>query len=489
MKTWTKRFFYSLLFLISILLFVSYSCSTSKTGSSKTAFADTSPEVIIGKDNLAVLEAMQGAFRSIASQVLPSVVELDVVETRQRQQFSFGDLFDFFNRGEDSKNGTQEYEASGMGSGVVVRKIGNIYYVLTNNHVAGSAKQISIKLNDGRIFTGTLVGKDERKDIALVSFETKEDVRVAQLGDSDLVQQGDICFAMGTPLGYFSSITQGIVSATGRAGTYVNNISDFIQTDAAINQGNSGGPLVNIYGEVIGINTWIASQSGGSQGLGFAIPINNIKRAIDDFIATGEVTYGWMGVSLVEINDEYKEDLGVKGQNGAFLSSIFLTSPAAKAGMQAGDYVISLNGKAVKSVDQLVRDVGDIPVGKEAEFRLIRGKKEMTLKVKIEKRDEKMVSDSSKLWPGFIANPITDEIRTRLSLDKKIAGVVISNLEAKSPAAAMRLQAGDIITAVNDKAVKNLAEFYAALDTVGQKEIWFDVYSNGHTLTTTRYKF
>ena len=154
-------------------MFVSYSCSTSKTGSSKTAFADTSPEVIIGKDNLAVLEAMQGAFRSIASQVLPSVVELDVVETRQRQQFSFGDLFDFFNRGEDSKNGTQEYEASGMGSGVVVRKIGNIYYVLTNNHVAGSAKQISIKLNDGRIFTGTLVGKDERKDIALVSFETK----------------------------------------------------------------------------------------------------------------------------------------------------------------------------------------------------------------------------------------------------------------------------------------------------------------------------
>jgi S1-C subfamily serine protease len=279
------------------------------------------------------------------------------------------------------------------------------------------------------------------------------------------------------------------VSATGRTGTYVNNISDFIQTDAAINQGNSGGPLVNIYGEVIGINTWIASQSGGSQGLGFAIPINNIKRAIDDFIATGEVTYGWMGVSLVEINDEYKEDLGVKGQNGAFLSSIFLTSPAAKAGMQAGDYVISLNGKAVKSVDQLVRDVGDIPVGKEAEFRLIRGKKEMTLKVKIEKRDEKMVSDSSKLWPGFIANPITDEIRTRLSLDKKITGVVISNLEAKSPAAAMRLQAGDIITAVNDKAVKNLAEFYAALDTVGQKEIWFDVYSNGHTLTTTRYKF
>lgn len=489
MKTWTKRFFYSLIFLISILLLVSYSCSTSKTSSSKTAFADTSPEVIIGKDSLAVLEAMQGAFRSIASQVLPSVVELDVVETRQRQQFSFGDFFDFFNRGNDSNDKNQEYEASGMGSGVVVKKQGNTYYVLTNNHVAGSAKQISIKLNDGRIFTGTLVGKDERKDIALVSFETKEEVRVARLGDSDTVQQGDICFAMGTPLGYFSSVTQGIVSATGRAGTYVNNISDFIQTDAAINQGNSGGPLVNIYGEVIGINTWIASQSGGSQGLGFSIPINNIKRAIDDFIATGEVVYGWMGVSLTEINEEYKESLGVKGKTGAFVSSIFLTSPAAKAGMQAGDFVLSLNGKAVKSVDQLVRDVGDIPVKNDAVFELIRGKKQITVKVIIEKRDEKMVSDSSKLWPGFIASPLNDEIRSRLSLDKKIEGVIISNLEAKSPAAAMRLQAGDVITAVNDKPVKNLSEFYAALDTLGQKEIWFDVFSDGHTLTTTRYKF
>lgn len=360
---------------------------------------------------------------------------------------------------------------------------------LTNNHVAGSAKEISVKLNDGRTFTGKLVGGDDRKDIALVSFEAKEDIPVAVLGDSDTVKPGDIAFAMGTPLGYYSSVTQGIVSAIGRAGTDVNNISDFIQTDAAINQGNSGGPLINIYGEVIGINTWIASQSGGSQGLGFSIPINNVKRAIDDFISGGQVVYGWIGVSLVEITDLYKDALGVKNKKGAFVSMIYLDSPAAKGGMQAGDYVLSLNGKEVKSVDQLVRDVGDIRAGEEARFVVVRGSKEVNLTVKIEKRDNSVLTNSSKLWPGFVASPITDDIRTSLKLDKSISGVVVINLEAKSPAAAMRLQTGDVITAVNDKKITTISEFYEALVTLKQKEIWFDVYSEGHSMTTAKYKF
>lgn len=294
---------------------------------------------------------------------------------------------------------------------------------------------------------------------------------------------------MGTPLGYYSSVTQGIVSATGRAGTDVNNISDFIQTDAAINQGNSGGPLVNIYGEVIGINTWIASQSGGSQGLGFSIPINNVKRAIDDFISNGQVVYGWMGVSLVEITDDYKKELGVDNKKGAFVAMIYLDSPAAKGGIQAGDYILSLNGRDVKSVDQLVRDVGDLRAGEEARFNVIRGKKETPITVKIEKRDNTIITNSTKLWPGFMASPVTEDVRTQLKLDKSIKGVLITNIEAKSPAAAMRLQSGDVITAVNDKKVSNIAEFYSALDTLKQKEIWFEVYSEGHTMTTSKYKF
>ena len=262
-----------------------------------------------------------------------------------------------------------------------------------------------------------------------------------------------------------------------------------IQTDAAINQGNSGGPLVNIYGEIIGINTWIASQSGGSQGLGFAIPINNVKKAISDFISDGKVTYGWMGVSLTSLDKDYEKALGSDGKKGAFVAQIFLNSPAAKGGIQAGDFIIALNGKNVKDVDQLVRDVGDLRVGETADFTVIRGGKELHVRVKIEGRDDSVVTDNSKLWPGFMAHPITEEIRKEMKLDNSVKGVIVTNVQAKSPAAALRIQNGDIITAVNGKNVTNVSEFYNELVTK-QKEIWFTIYtSEGHKIETSRYRF
>lgn len=491
MKKWEKNLLAIITFVLLAFVLFSFSCNSSSNGkSANTAFADTNPAIAIAGDSLAVAEAVQNVFRSVADAVLPSIVQLDVVEKRTVQSPSFnGFPFEFF-FGPSGEGETREYEQAGLGSGVIVRKDGNKYYVLTNNHVAGSANEISVKLHDGRVFSAELVGADERKDIALVVFETEEeDITVAILGDSDKIQTGDICFAMGTPLGYFSSVTQGIISATGRSGNEIGNVSDFIQTDAAINQGNSGGALVNIYGEVIGINTWIASQSGGSQGLGFSIPINNVKKAIDDFISSGKVTYGWMGVSLVEIDAEYKEALGVGDHVGAFASQIFIGSPAQKAGMMAGDYVIELNGKEVKDVDQLVREVGDLPVGETANFVVLRGGKEVKLSVKIESRDTEVVADNSKLWPGFIAAPIDDSIREQLELDKKVKGVVVTNVQPKSPAAILRLQNGDVITAVNGKTVTNLSEFYNAMDFDENKEIWFDVYTEGHTISTSRYKF
>ena len=491
MKKWTKYIAGTVIAVFMSFILFSFSCSSTESKkSAKTAFADTTPAVSIPADSLAVTEAVQNVFRAVSTGVLPSIVELNVVEKKTIQTPSFnGFPFNFFFGEQDDQGETREYEQQGLGSGVIVRKKGKTFYVLTNNHVAGSANQISVKLNDGRTYEAKLVGADDRKDIALVSFETTdEDIKVATLGDSDTVQTGDICFAIGTPLGYYSSVTQGIISATGRSGNGIGNISDFIQTDAAINQGNSGGALVNIYGEVIGINTWIASQSGGSQGLGFAIPINNVKKAIDDFISTGKVTYGWMGVSLVEINEKYKEALGVGKHVGAFASQIFIGSPAQKAGMQAGDFVIELNGKPVKDVDQLVREVGDLTVGEIANFTVLRGGKEIKLNVKIENRNTEVVSDNSKLWPGFIAAPIDDSVREQLQLDKNIDGVIVTNIQPKSPAAIMRLQNYDVITAVNDQKVSNLSEFYNALDLTGNKEIWFDVYSEGHTISTPRYK-
>ncbi len=477
--------------------FVALSCRRVEVkGTADTAFAETprSAAVSIPRDALNVVEALQSSFRAISSGVLPSVVEIDVTEKTTVSSSPFDDLPFFFfgvpNQGERGGR-TRERVQQGLGSGVIVRRAENTFYVLTNNHVAGKADEIKVKLNDGREFGAKLVGADERQDIALVSFESKdnEGIVVAKLGDSDAVQTGDICLAMGAPLGYSQSVTQGIVSATGRSGTQIGNMNDFIQTDAAINQGNSGGPLVNIYGEVIGINTWIASNSGGSVGLGFSIPINSIKRAIDDFISKGKISYGWLGVSLADITDNYKEALGIKGQNGAFASQVFLDSPAHLGGMQAGDFIIELNGRAVKGQNDLVREVGYLPAGETANFKVIRGGKTVSLSVKITERTKDAGNDNAKLWPGFIASPLTDEVRKELKIDDKVKGVAVSNVLEKSPAAALRIQNGDVITAVNDKKVTNVSEFYDALDLSKNKEIWFDVYNEGHTISTGRYKF
>ncbi|MBO4859793.1 MAG: Do family serine endopeptidase [Treponema sp.] len=462
-----------------------------------SAFADPPKKATSSKEALSIVEALQTTFRSVSDTLLPAVVEVDVTETKTYND-PFGGMtspFEWFfgnpNQNDDSNKKQRQYESKGLGSGVIVRNAGNTYYVLTNNHVAGSATKISIKLNDEREFEGKLVGTDERMDIALVSFESKDkSIPVAKLGDSDSVRPGDICMAFGAPLGYSQSVTQGIISAVGRSESHMSAISDYIQTDTAINQGNSGGPLVNIYGEVIGINTWIASQSGGSQGLGFAIPINNIKNSIDSFIKNGKVIYGWVGVSLVDVSKEWKQELGVDGMDGAFAAEVFTNSPAFKGGIKPGDFIVELNGKKVKSTNQLVREVGTLEAGTTASFVVIRGGvKQAPITVKIEERAKDSEIQNSKMWPGFIAAPLTDETREQLKIDdKRVEGVVVTNVEEKSPAASLRLQNGDVITAVNGTTVKNLAEFYNELANA-KKSVNFDIYSNGGTITTGTYKF
>lgn len=491
MKLWTKRIVLSASVAVLSFVLISFSCAkTPVKGTAGTVYAESDSGEIVSKESLKVIEALQNSFRSISNRLLPAVVEVDVIETKTVTD-PFQDFRHFFfGMPEQEEQGKKrQYEQKGLGSGVIVRRTGDTIYVLTNNHVAGGATKITVKLNDSREFEAKLVGADARMDIALLSFTSSDkSIPVAKLGDSDAVQTGDICLAMGAPLGYSQSVTQGIVSAKGRSGNGIGNINDFIQTDAAINQGNSGGPLVNIYGEVIGINTWIASQSGGSQGIGFAIPINNIKNAINSFISKGKIVYGWLGVSLLEANKEYKEALGVEKETGALATQLFIGSPAQKAGMQPGDFIVSLNGHSVKDVDQLVREVGLLEAGVTANFEIIRNGKKVALPVKIEERSEKVSSDNGKLWPGFIAVPITEKVRKDMELENKVKGVVVSNVMEKSPAAALRLQNGDVITAVNGKSVTDLKSFYTELATA-DKAVNFDIYSNGGTITTGTYKF
>ena len=285
------------------------------------------------------MENFQNTFRKVSAESLPWVVEIDVVEvTTRTAQSDNGIPWNFFfgnpqgNGNPEGEEGVeQEYRNPGLGSGFIVQQKGNDYYVVTNNHVAGKADEISIKMDNGDEYEAELVGADERKDLALLKFTSRKKLPVATLGDSDSLYVGDWVLAIGSPFGYKSSVSAGIISALGRQNGPDGNINDFIQTDAAINQGNSGGPLVNMNGEVIGINTWITTSTGGSIGLGFSIPINNVKRSVEDFIEHGEVQYGWLGVSIGDLSEEVSKDMAVdEEKSGAFVYQVFSNSPAAE---------------------------------------------------------------------------------------------------------------------------------------------------------------
>ena len=450
--------------------------------------ADLAPPTV--KAAIAQAEAVQTAFNYVADTVKPSIVELDVTITQTQQQApqpQFPWPF-FFNGPPDQGQQNQpprKLQEKGLGSGIIVRHDGRTYYVLTNNHVAGDASDITVVTNDGKQYKGTLVGHDSRKDLALVKFESDASgISVATLGDSSALHVGDWTIAIGSPLGLVSSFTTGVVSALGRTGGPDGNISDFIQTDAAINRGNSGGALVNIRGEVVGINTWIASPSGGNIGLGFAIPINNAKKAIDQFISTGKVQYGWLGASLSPLDSATASELGVDPQKGAFVADVFRDSPAARGGLRPGDVVLNADGTDVKSVDQLVNIVGDFPVGTKADFTIGRDGKSMQVTVTIAARKETVATNDGSVYPGVdVVSVKSDQIDTS-SLPDNVKGAFVVNVAPKSVGDVVGLKAGDIVTAVNDHPVTNVKDFYRYLNDPASRRISFTILRDGQTLTT-----
>jgi Do/DeqQ family serine protease len=473
------------------LAFLSFSCSTPR--SQKTALAEETP-VVIPEDALAIAEGLQTAFRSVADKVLPSVVEIKTVSVRRQQVPNYpGIPWEFFfgpqDGNPDSQGQEREYRSQGMGSGIVVRHDRDIYYVLTNNHVVDGATEISLVAVDGTEYKAELVGKDERKDLAMVSIRTGDSLPVAVLGDSDAVRVGDWAIAVGNPLGFMSSVTMGIVSAVGRTGGPAGNINDFIQTDSSINQGNSGGALVNIRGEVIGINTWIASNnSGGSVGLGFAIPINNAKRAIDDFISSGSASYGWLGVSLVDPDREILQALSAEGKRGALAAHVFMDSPADKGGIKPGDFITQVDGREARDSTTLSRIVGDLRAGDRAVFTVLRDGQSREIQVRIDKRTDEVAANNKNLWPGVMALPLTDEIRSAYSLDRSAQGLFTYQVLADSPAEVIGLRRGDLITGINGEQVRNLQDFYRLLRDNTSRELWFSFTRGGSSLETLKFK-
>jgi Do/DeqQ family serine protease len=476
------------------LAFLSFSCSTPK--SRNVAHAQQSP-VVLDENSLSIALGMQNAFNAVSDKVLPSVVELKTVSVRRQNIPNFNGIpWEFFfgprDRGPDSRGQEREFRSQGLGSGIIVRHKDGTYYALTNNHVVDNTTEIRVATKDGKEYPAALVGKDERKDLAMVSFKTTDSYPLAVLGDSDAVRVGDWAIAMGNPLGeqFSFSVTMGIVSAVGRTGGPGGNINDFIQTDAPINQGNSGGALVNIRGEVIGINTWIASNAsgGGNVGLGFAIPINNAKRSIDEFINTGTISYGWLGVSLTEPGREIAEALGVQGKRGALASQVFLESPADKGGIAPGDFITHVDGKAVRGVNQLTMIVGDLKPGDRATFTVIRDGASKDIQVRIEARTDEVASDNKKLWPGVFLIPLTDEVRETLQLDKNARGLYAAQVLANSPADIIGLRQGDLITALNGETVRDLPSYYKLLREKTRTELWFGITRNEAALETLKFK-
>jgi len=428
-------------------------------------------------------EMVQEAFRIINAEVSPTIVEVSVKAESIEEENGDRELpwNDFFQDPEEQE--PQFRQSEGLGSGIIIESRGDDYYVITNSHVIGDAKEISVELSDRTVFLAELVGVDKRKDLALLVFTSSErKLPLIRIGDSDEVYVGDLVLAFGSPYGYESSVSSGIVSALGRRNGPRGNINEFIQTDASINQGNSGGALVNIRGELIGVNTFITTPNRGSIGLGFAIPINNVKTMFRQLIDTGKISYGWLGVSLGAYSKEAAESLDYEQSEGVLVYQVFDGSPADEAGIKPGDLIKALDGIPHSDVFQLTYKIGEKIPGDSALFAINRFGEKFDIGVTIaERREESAVRElHSNVRPGFVPSPMMPDVRQAMDLPDDIHGVPVAEVYPRTYAQALGLRAGDVITAVNDIEIDSLEDLYKAYSE--SRDYRLSVYRNGEII-------
>ena len=353
-----------------------------------------------------------------------------------------------------------EYKQHGLGSGVIVSPDG---YILTNNHVAGHADEIHVRLLDKREFTAKVVGKDPKTDLALIKIDTKEPLPVAPLGDSNSAEVGDWVVAIGSPFGFSSTVTAGIISAKGRA--LGGNYDDFIQTDASINPGNSGGPLFNAKGQVIGINTAIYSSTGSNAGIGFAIPIDIAKQVMEQLKDHGKVVRGWLGVEIQEVTPDLAQSFNLPTPEGALVANVEKEGPALKSGILRGDIIVKFNGLPVQDEHQLPELVAQTPIGDTVPVEVIRNGKHLTIPVKVAELKEEQLASAKSEEPGsnwgLQVQSITPEVANQLSLNNT-KGVVVRGVQPDSPAADAGIQQGDVVLEVNHAKVNTVDDFLSA---------------------------
>jgi len=415
--------------------------SSSLALSSLPAHANL-PAAIDGKELPSLAPMLEG--------VTPGVVLVSVSGTQEVRQRA-ADPFSFFFGNPRNRAPSRERPFQGLGSGVIIdAKEG---YIVTNNHVVKEADKIRINLKDGRELEATKIGSDEKSDIALLKVDAKDLVEI-KFSDSDNLRVGDFAVAIGSPFGLGQTVTSGIVSALGRSGLNAGNYEDFIQTDAAINSGNSGGALVNLRGELIGINTAIIGPNGGNVGIGFAIPANMVQNLVDQIIEFGEVRRGVLGISGRSVTSVIAEEMELETNQGAFIESVSEDSAADEAGIEPGDVIISINGKKIKSFEELRGKIGSIGAGSKVKLGVIKtsGKKK-TYTVKLQK------ADGSSVAPGAIHRMLEGA-----DLENGDNGVLVKGVANNSPAASAGLTEGDVIFGVNKKRVKNLADLRKLLE-------------------------
>ncbi len=366
----------------------------------------------------------------------------------------------------------QERKEEGLGSGVIVSPDG---YILTNNHVVEGADELKVALSDDRKFTAKLVGSDDKTDVAVIKIDASSLPSVT-LADSDKLRVGDIVFAVGNPLGVGETVTMGIVSAKGRNHLSllgeIGGYEDYIQTDAAINMGNSGGALVDARGRLVGINSAIISPSRGNVGIGFAIPVNLAASVMKSLILTGTVSRGYLGADTQVMAPDVAEQLGLPANTkGLIVSDITTDSPAAKAGLRVSDVILAIDDKPVSSKEELRLAVAEQPPGAKVSLRIIRDGKPSTAAVVLGSTPEV----SNELLTGVSAVPLTDDARRKLGIDPRVNGLLITDVDASSPYAEV-LAANTVVMEINRTAVANLAAARALLQK-GRNLLF--VYHNG----------
>ena len=423
----------------------------------------------------------------LAERLLPAVVEISVeakpegglpsVEMPDLPDNSpFKDFFDeFFKRHQQDQNKDQGRTVTSLGSGFIIDSSG---LIVTNNHVVEGAQAIQVRLEDSTMLKAELVGRDPKTDIAVIRVKSDKPLPTVGFGDSDHIRIGEWVLAIGNPFGLGGSVSLGIVSARNRdinAGPY----DDFIQTDAAINKGNSGGPLFNLKGDVIGINTAIFSPSGGSVGIGFAVPANTAKSVVDQLTKYGETRRGWLGVKIQSVTDDIAESMGMASPTGALIADVTKTGPAEKAGIEAGDVIIEFDGKPIKEMKDLPRIVAETEIGKKVPVKVLRKGKEVDVTAEVGRLEdgEKLVANKDAndgagkdaapavvTTLGMTATTITDELRAKYNIDPDLKGAVITEVAPDGAAAAKQLQPGDVITEAGEKEVTGAADISARVE-------------------------